>query len=157
MSKILVISDTHSENFILEEIINLEKPDYILHAGDHELDIDWLNKMNITYVKGNNDYFGPDELIIKIENKIIALVHGHKQYSLFNWHQSLYNYFKKYNPDIIIYGHSHKETIDNFNNKTIIINPGSITYPRNKDKIRSYITIKIHDNKMKIDIKKIGK
>lgn len=155
MTKLLVVSDTHGDDFLLENIIELEKPNYIIHAGDHELSKEWLDERNILFVKGNNDYHGEDVLVLSINNKTIVLTHGHKQYSIFNWHHSLYEHFKKYNPDIIIYGHSHKEVIDKFNNQTFIINPGSISYPRNKDKIGTYIII-IMDKTIQINIKKIG-
>lgn len=154
MAKLLVVSDTHGDDFLLETIINIEKPDYILHAGDHELSKQWLLEHNIIYVKGNNDYHGEDELILSINNKVISITHGHKQYSIFDWHKSLYTYFNEHSPDIIIYGHSHKEVIDKYN-KTLIINPGSISYPRNKDKIGTYIIINLTES-IEIEIKKIG-
>lgn len=155
MTKILVVSDTHGDDFLLDTIINIEKPELILHAGDHELDKQWLDEQNILFVKGNNDCHGEEELILSINNKTIAMTHGHKQYSIFDWHKSLYKYFERYNPDIIIYGHSHKELIANYNKKTLILNPGSISYPRNKNKIGTYIIINL-DKNINVDIKKIG-
>lgn len=149
MKKILVVSDTHGEYDLLNELILIENPDYILHCGDHQFKIDYLLNNKIYYVNGNSDYFtnqyGKEELILNIDGLNICVIHGHKQYSI-NWHTSLYKYFKTMNPDIICYGHSHKEVVDELYGVKII-NPGSITYPRNKYFRKSYILIYIYENK----------
>ena len=140
IKKVLVVSDTHNNYLALENVIELEKPDIIIHAGDHEYDPDFLKNNNIIFVEGNNDYFGPKELILSINNLKIALIHGHKQYHPFHWHTKLENYFQDENVDLIIYGHSHKEVLDK-QKRPWILNPGSIAIPRNKSLTRTYAII----------------
>ena len=153
INKILVVSDTHANYDVLNYVIDLEKPDLILHAGDHEFSSDYLKENKIIFVQGNNDWFGPKELILNVNNLKIGLIHGHKQYNPFHWHAKLDNHFQNENLDLIIYGHSHKECFDQ-TMKPWILNPGSIAIPRNKSLTRTYATIEfVNNNQTLIKIK----
>ncbi len=149
--KILVVSDTHSETKLLDQIIKLENPTNILHAGDHEFTLDYLNNNKITFVKGNNDFIGDIYKTIKFNDITICLTHGHNEYSPFYWHEKLISHFQSERPNIIIYGHSHKELIEKIDNVTIL-NPGSLTYPRNQKMIKTYAIIEIQENNYEIKI-----
>ena len=78
MKKIIVVSDSHSNTYLLKKIQLIHEDAYMfLHAGDSE-----DNEINIypfVTVKGNNDYYIKDESkIIKIGEICIYLTHGHK-------------------------------------------------------------------------------
>jgi putative phosphoesterase len=56
--------------------------------------------------------------------------------------------------DIVIFGHSHKELVDT-SDKPILLNPGSISLPRNKDLQKSYVIIEIENGQLQFQIKHI--
>lgn len=118
--KIAVVSDTHG--LLREEVIeNLSGCNYIIHAGDigSKDIIDKLNSISKTIiVRGNNDnceFANEIELTekITIEGLNIFVIHEIK-----NLPRNLENI------DIVIYGHSHKYSLENKNNITFL-NPGS--------------------------------
>ncbi len=155
MTKVLVVSDSHGQNKILEEVIMIEQPDLIVHAGDHTTSKKYMDEICDFYVAGNNDYIGESEEIFKIEDVTVFLVHGHRHVSWTkkNWHQNLYDDASNYEANLIIYGHSHVEIIDKIKGVTII-NPGSIAYPRNSSLTKTYIVLWIDKNKINnIEIK----
>ncbi len=149
--KLLIVSDTHGDTKTMDKIIKKENPDFVIHAGDHCLNNeDQINKYANYYVAGNNDYIGKDINIFNIENIYIMLTHGH-MFSFFDidkWEQELYKYSLDKNINLIIYGHSHLERFIKINN-TYILNPGSLTRPRNKLNIPSYAILNIEKSKIK--------
>jgi putative phosphoesterase len=61
---------------------------------------------------------------------------------------------KDNNVDIVIYGHSHIPVIDE-SSQPIIVNPGSISLPRNPDRLKTYLVIEFDNDKIHFIIKHI--
>lgn len=61
--KVLVFSDSHGYNMAMAYAIEREKPDAVIHLGDHTDDADDIRRafpaLTIYNVRGNND-FDPD-------------------------------------------------------------------------------------------------
>ena len=58
--KVLVFSDSHGYNMSMAYAIEREKPDAVLHLGDHTDDADDIRRafpaLTIYHVRGNNDF-----------------------------------------------------------------------------------------------------
>lgn len=136
--KIIVVSDSHKQPGILEEIVNMTKADYYLHAGDGCLAPLALGPF--ISVRGNCDFYKyPLELIVEYGGVKIYLHHGH-YYSI----RQMVKKARQEQCKIVIYGHTHipkLETIDG----VYVLNPGSIAYPRGGSE-RSYALINITSN-----------
>lgn len=131
-----VISDTHipATASKLPDILieKLQGVDLIIHAGDlTELKVlDELKRIAPTEaVVGNMDSFKarrilPEKRILELENFRIGIIHGlgHPKNIL----AYVTGRFEAERLDVIIYGHSHKPSIDTIDNR-ICFNPGSPT------------------------------
>lgn len=146
MKKVLIFSDSHGENSLMEKIINFEEPDIIIHCGDHCLSNEkYLNERFTYYVRGNNDSIGIREHIFKIENLNFLLTHG-DDFCYFNYDfNSLIKYAKEIGVNVALIGHSHKEEFIKKDGITII-NPGSISFPRNVSHKKTYAVINVDKN-----------
>ncbi len=117
--KILLISDSHERNINLD----FDKYDYIFHAGDYGRSRELLMKHNAIFVCGNCDMYGDDDNFITINDINFYITHGHI-YKVKYQMGSLYLRAKEVGADIVIFGHTHKEFYDVYNNITFI-NPGA--------------------------------
>ncbi|WP_027119511.1 YfcE family phosphodiesterase [[Mycoplasma] testudinis] len=150
MTKVLSVSDTHGMNERWKQIIEIEKPDIVLHSGDHctkkTIMID-----NATYwVAGNNDYIGNEIETFTIENLKFVLLHGHQCGSRWDnarWKENLVEFVKPYSPHVMVYGHSHIQDYDVIDN-VITINPGSLQLPRNKENLPTYATFNVDQDQL---------
>lgn len=125
--KILITSDIHRDLKGLNRVLQKVKEyDYHLDAGDSNLTVEYLNKKNILSVKGNTDFFIklPIHRIVNINNKKILIVHGHTL-NVKLYLNNLYSYAKRLNVDICIYGHTHKQLLEEKDGITFL-NPGSV-------------------------------
>lgn len=149
MTKVLCVSDTHGRNERWIEIINKIKPDIVIHSGDHCTEKEIMDKYANFWVSGNNDYIGNEIELFKIENVKFILMHGHQasRYNLIKWKNDLVNIAKKENVNVLVYGHSHIQDIDNISNITTI-NPGSLELPRNPEILPTYVTFDVNDDKI---------
>lgn len=149
--KLFFISDIHGSSYYLEKVINIykkEKADYLVILGDElyhgarnplpkeynpKKVAEVLNtyKNKIIAVRGNCDSevdqmvlnypIMSDCSIILYNNRRLFLTHGH-----------IYNKNNLPNistGDVLIYGHTHVPLTEKINNM-FIINPGSITFPK---------------------------
>ena len=117
--KILILSDSHSRKLD----INFDKYDYVLHAGDMGYEYETLLRNNAIFVKGNCDFHGDDEYILKLNDKKILLLHGHTK-SVKSSYLNLSLYARSQNVNLVIFGHTHYQ--DSFvDNGILFINPGS--------------------------------
>lgn len=158
--KILIVSDTHGKDTNLEKIIEFEKPlDMLIHLGDVEGSEEYIQIIAdcpCEMVAGNNDFFSdlPRELEIKIDKYNVLLTHGHYYYVSLGL-ETLYDEGKSRNKDIVMYGHTHRPYLD-INEDLVVLNPGSLSYPRQEGKKPSYIIMEIDENsKPKFKIKQL--
>lgn len=133
MTKILVLSDTHGNFNKIFEIFNREKPDIVIAAGDGIKDVEELayvyqdEKIKFYMVKGNCDFFNrnqEEEKLFYIENFKFFLTHGHL-YSVKRNLENIKEIGKKLKADVIIYGHTHIENLEEYSKGKFLFNPGA--------------------------------
>ncbi len=146
MAKILVVSDSHGDDTWLK-LIKDNKYDYIIHAGDHLMD-DKIAEITPYFVDGNNDWGHKNINTFTIENQKFAVVHGDEQRvhksELSHLEDRFSELISQYHPDIIIYGHTHIPFVGR-SNKTVIINPGSMSFSRHNGQ-KCYIELELDQN-----------
>ena len=131
MKKILIFSDTHGDiNRCLDIIEKADSVSAIFHAGDYTGDAEDLESIYpnipIYYVKGNNDYFSkaPSHMLVTIDGVKIFITHGHEQNVKYEYEfMTLRKAAEKYDPDLIIFGHTHIPYTD-YKGKATLLNPG---------------------------------
>lgn len=135
--KIGVISDTHisGRNEHIPGIILdvFKQMDMILHAGDM-VDLRVIDELKsvcprVVAVAGNMDHEDvrdkfPARQIIEASGYKIAITHG--QGAPLGLVGYLKEFFKDDNPDIVVFGHSHK-AMNEFIGNVLFFNPGSAT------------------------------
>ena len=145
--KILIVSDTHGRERNLEKVLEKTEPiDHLIHLGDVEGSEELICTMTdapVTMVAGNNDYYSdlPREEIITLGKYRVLLTHGHYYYVGIG-HERLREEAQNRHIDIVMYGHTHRPCIE-YMNKLVVLNPGSISYPRQEGKRPSYIIMEI--------------
>ncbi len=145
--KILIVSDTHGHDENLERVLLIEKPiDLLIHLGDIEGSEDYIRVMAdcpCEMVAGNNDFFSslPRELEIKIGSYNVLLTHGHYYYVSVGV-ENIKTEAVSRNKDIVMFGHTHRPKLD-ISDNVVVLNPGSLSYPRQDGKMPTYIIMNI--------------
>lgn len=146
--KILVVSDTHGrlENF-KKAVERVGKIDHLFHCGDCEGQEDEIRKIAgvpCTIVRGNNDYGSkcPLETIEELGGHRFYVTHGHRL--SVSWDTDrLRERAKTFGCDVALYGHIHRPLIDQSDLALTVVNPGSLTFPRQENRLPSYAVIEI--------------
>ena len=145
--KILVVSDTHRNNNNYLKVLERVGPlDMVVHCGDvegSELLISKAAGCPVEMVQGNNDFFSelPREKEFMLGQYKVWLTHGHNYYIAMN-SEIIKQEARDREIDIVMCGHTHKPVVDIGNDLTLI-NPGSISYPRQGNRKPSYILMEI--------------
>lgn len=151
--KVLIVSDTHRRDENLRYVIEKTAPfDMLIHLGDTEgsecFFKDWIKNDNcvIHAVQGNNDFFSvmEKEKEISIGKYRTLLTHGHL-YGVSLGTEGLRDEAKSRNLNIVMYGHTHKPYLERWND-IVILNPGSLSYPRQDGRKPSYMIMEIDRN-----------
>ncbi len=143
--KILIVSDTHGRDHVLKNLLEMEKPiDLLIHCGDvegREEEIRNLAQCPMHMVAGNNDYFCdlPNEKSFSIGKYQVLLTHGHYYYVSMGT-QMLKNDARSRGYDIVMFGHTHRPCLEQ-EGGIVVLNPGSLTYPRQEGRNPSYIVM----------------
>lgn len=152
--RVLVISDTHGKDENLNKVLEMEKNrDMLFHLGDIEGREGYisLNSNCPCYmVAGNNDYFSPlkNILVVDVGSHKVLLTHGH------HFYVSLSTEYLKAEAiaqgcDIVMYGHTHKPEVD-VDDEVTVVNPGSLSYPRQEGRLPSYVIMEIDDETQEV-------
>lgn len=145
--KILVVSDTHGQNRNLETVVNRIKPiDMLIHLGDvegSEYLVDKIGECPAYIVRGNCDMNGklPGEIVLPVEGHTIFMTHGHR-YMVGYGTERLEEAARAREADIVLYGHTHVPFLKQTDGMTVL-NPGSLSRPRQEDHRCSYAMIEI--------------
>ncbi|MCI9314974.1 MAG: metallophosphoesterase [Lachnospiraceae bacterium] len=145
--KILIVSDTHRYNTNFLKIVEKTAPlDMVVHCGDiegSELLISQAAECPVEMVQGNNDFFSdlPREKEFMIGEYRVWLTHGHNYYIAMN-SDVIKLEARMRDVDIVMCGHTHKPVVDIESGLTLL-NPGSISYPRQSNRKPSYIIMEI--------------
>lgn len=145
--KILIVSDTHRNNRNFMYVVERTGPlDMVVHCGDiegSELLISKAAGCPVEMVQGNNDFFSelPKEKEFMIGQYKVWLTHGHNYYIAMN-NEMIKREAREREADIVMCGHTHKPLVDIGTDLTLV-NPGSISYPRQENRKPSYIIMEI--------------
>lgn len=156
-----MVSDTHGNHTNFLKVLEIEKErDMIFHCGDvsgGEYTIIASAGCPVEMIAGNNDYFSPleQELEFDVAGKKILLTHGHQYYvsvdSTFIKKEAISRGI-----DILCYGHTHQPVVD-VGREITVINPGSLTYPRQHGRIPTYAVLEIDpEGAVKVELKEIS-
>ena len=149
MVKYLVISDSHYENEIMDNIVDYwnGKVDYMIHCGDSSLECDnpHLEPFDVV-VKGNHDYDNfPKHVIL---NQIF-ITHGH-YYDIYHGYRQLIDQCHLNHCFICLHGHTHVATY-NIIDGIHFINPGSTMINRGEYGYGTYVIMSVDGNHVSID------
>ena len=148
--KILIVSDTHGWNENLFKTIERVSPfDLLIHLGDFGSNVEYIRSIAtcpLEIIPGNNDLFSglPKEKLIKIGNYSVLLTHGHR-YGVYNNTHLIKEAARSNKADIVMFGHTHQPVID-LSDSIWVINPGSISLPRQGGRIPTFIIMDIDNN-----------
>ena len=127
--KILVFSDSHRTLKYMQEAIETEKPDHVIHLGDHSRDAEELRReypmLPVLSVRGNCDY-DPTErelAVAEIGGFRFFAAHGHR----YGVKQGLLSFelaAREATADVALFGHTHCGYCEHYNHLWIL-NPGS--------------------------------
>jgi len=147
--KILIVSDTHRQNDNYFKAMEKEKPcDMVIHCGDiegSEYAISEAAGCRVEMVMGNNDFFSnlPRVREFKVGSHTFFVTHGHDFYvSMGN--EILKSEARSRGADVLLYGHTHRPVIEKEAGLTVI-NPGSLTYPRQEGRRPTYVVMTISE------------
>ena len=149
--KILIVSDTHRENENFMKVVSNERPfDMLIHCGDIEGSEYMFSKVvdcPSHMITGNNDFFStlPAEKEFRIGEYKVFLTHGHT-YRVSVGYEMLRQEGIAHDADIVMFGHTHRPYIDCMGG-IMLINPGSLSYPRQEGRKPSYIVMNVQTGK----------
>lgn len=128
--KILVLSDSHRNVDAMARAVEKEKPDRIIHLGDHFADGEELHELYpripMEQVPGNCDLarFEAPERLLFIENLRVLIAHGHTMQVKSGLLNARYRAMEK-GADLLLFGHTHVPLIE-LQGGITMLNPGAI-------------------------------
>ncbi len=147
--KILIVSDTHKSHKNLERVLEENKDiDMLIHLGDVEGAEDYIEALAgcpVHIVSGNNDFFSdlPFEEEFMIGGHHVFITHGH-YYGIVIGEERLAQEARERGADIVMYGHTHRPFFKE-ENGLVVLNPGSIAYPRQLGREPSYMIMEVDE------------
>lgn len=155
--RVLVVSDNHGKLDNLIRVMEIEGSfDRLIHCGDVE-DTEWeimgLFDCPCDIVAGNNDYFSdlPYEKELDIGGLKALLTHGHNYYVYMD-QKTLVREAQARGMDIVFYGHTHRPSVQR-SGSVLVINPGSLSYPRQEGRHPSYVVMEIKDGEVFVEVR----
>ena len=149
--RVLIVSDTHRRVSILESVMEEEYPFYMLvHCGDIEGDEEEILSLAgencpCYMVAGNNDIFSdlPRECFFNLAGRNVWVTHGHNYYVSMDT-AIIKDEAISRGANIVMFGHTHRPLVQ-CEDGIYLINPGSMTYPRQAGRQASYIIMNIEE------------
>lgn len=149
--KVLIVSDTHGREQNLAEALEQTGPiDQLIHLGDVEGGAEYIRELAgdapAAIIAGNNDFFCdlPNERIFTLGGHRIFMTHGHG-YFVHSGTLYLKREARKKGADIVMFGHTHKPYMEE-DNELLVLNPGSLSLPRQEGHRPTYIVMEIADD-----------
>ena len=129
--KIVVFSDSHGNTSFMEQAVQAEKPDHILHLGDVVRDAralaETFPQIPLDYVPGNCDGFcGSEqaERLLELEGRTILMMHGHTR-GVKAGIGGAVRAGRDAGADVVLFGHTHEALCDRVG-PMWVLNPGSV-------------------------------
>ncbi len=148
--KAVVISDSHGDRDTVRNIIEKEKPEIVIHLGDHANDVDLTcmpPEVRVVYrVNGNCDFSDFPEVICQgIEGHSFLIMHGHTRGVKMGISRAL-STAKTRGATVLLYGHTHVSDISR-KDGVLIVNPGSAKkHGFGSFKRATYALLKFHED-----------
>lgn len=149
--KVLIVSDTHGrEQNLAEALEQTGSIDQLIHLGDVEGGAEHIRELAgdapAAIIAGNNDFFCdlPNERIFTLGGHRIFMTHGHG-YFVHSGTLYLKREARKKGADIVMFGHTHKPYMEE-DNELLVLNPGSLSLPRQEGHRPTYIVMEIADD-----------
>lgn len=148
MRRILIVSDSHGRNDNIKKAIEKAGQfDLMIHLGDvgpDYLQVERMSGVPTYMVAGNNDYGGflRDMSVIYIGSHKVLLTHGHRQGVHLGVDRLRYLALEN-ECDIAMYGHTHVPFLEE--GDVTIINPGSISLPRQIGHKKTFAIMELDD------------
>lgn len=149
--KVLIVSDTHGREQNLAEALEQTGPiDQLIHLGDVKGGAEHIRELAgdapAAIIAGNNDFFCdlPNERIFTLGGHRIFMTHGHG-YFVHSGTLYLKREARKKGADIVMFGHTHKPYMEE-DNELLVLNPGSLSLPRQEGHRPTYIVMEIADD-----------
>jgi non-canonical purine NTP pyrophosphatase (RdgB/HAM1 family) len=147
--RIIVMSDSHQRDENVKAVLQkVGMVDILIHLGDAEGSEQRISQyagdgVHCYFILGNNDFFSrlPKEYELKIGKHKALLTHGH-YYGVSMDVENLVDEAIARGCDIAMYGHTHKPFLRVIRGVTVL-NPGSISFPRQVDHRPSYLIIDV--------------
>ncbi len=149
--KILIVSDTHGYEGNMWRVIRSEEPvDMFIHCGDIEhmpTELKEYFSCPVHVVKGNNDYMLklPEVDKFEIAGRSVLVTHGH-HYNIYRNQDAMFFLGEENHADIVMFGHIHVPVVA-YSRGITIVNPGSLSLPRQPDARPSYIIMTVEEGK----------
>ena len=149
--RVLIVSDTHGRLTALDRALEeAGHIDMFIHLGDVEGGEEYINAVvdcEKHLVKGNNDFFSdlPREEEFNIGRYKAFISHGHPYYVSLD-PEYIREEGESRNADIIMFGHTHRPFFEQKNGITVL-NPGSLSFPRQEGRRGSYMIMEIDGDK----------
>lgn len=150
MLKAIIISDSHGDLNNVRKIAEKEKDiDLVIHLGDligQDEQLKNIFHCEIKKVKGNCDYYSknPSSDVVEFGGNKIFITHGHN-YGVDFGIQGLSMAAEEYGCNIAMYGHTHVPE-NSVYGKIIVVNPGSVSRPRQLNFKPTYAVMKVDEN-----------
>lgn len=147
--KILIVSDTHKKHDNLVRILEQEENiDLMIHLGDSEGYEDYIAELAgcpLEIVSGNNDFFTDldREKVLEVGKYQVLITHGHYYYVAMGL-EDLRKEALGRGMDIVMFGHTHRPYLNSSKGVTML-NPGSVSYPRQEGHKPSYALMEIDE------------
>ena len=149
--KIMIVSDSHGRQDNLRKVAKVMDGslDLVLHLGDAQCsqeELEQIMQTPVCMVRGNCDSSlggQPISRIEQIEGHSIFMTHGHQYGGLFGL-DSMKEAAEENGCSILMFGHIHEPVIEPYS-KIAVINPGSISLPRQDGHRPTYIIMHISD------------
>lgn len=147
--KILIVSDTHKKHDNLVRILEQEENiDLMVHLGDSEGYEDYIAELAgcpLEIVSGNNDFFTDldREKVLEVGKYQVLITHGHYYYVAMGL-EDLRKEALGRGMDIVMFGHTHRPYLNSSKGVTML-NPGSVSYPRQEGHKPSYALMEIDE------------
>lgn len=148
--KVLIVSDTHGSHRTLDDVLeSVGDIDMFIHLGDVEGGEEYIEKaVNCEkhIVRGNNDFFSslnPEEEFMIGDLKAF-ITHGHNYYVSLDPEQ-IKAEGRARGAKVVMFGHTHRPFLDE-DEDIVVLNPGSLSYPRQAGREPSYMVMEIAGN-----------
>ncbi len=145
----LIVSDTHGRHGNLKKAVEeCGEFDVLIHLGDvegGERYIDAVADCEKHVIRGNNDFYTdlPREEEFFLQGKKIFITHGHTYFVAIGT-EEIKEAGRARGADVVMFGHTHRPYLEE-DDGILVLNPGSIAYPRQENGKGSYMMMEIDD------------